>query len=97
MDRLFASLSGDEPAYRRIPLRTGLLFTLVSAFIAGAEMVRISELVRDRGARQDLVLELAFLALWLAIALRVGARGVGVVETASDRDGTRRYRMNLRH
>ena len=75
MDRLFASLSGDEPAYRRIPLRTGLLFTLVSAFIAGAEMVRISELPRDRGSRQDLVLELAYLALWVASGRRWG-RGV---------------------
>jgi len=43
----------------------------MSAFAAGAEMIRILEMYKDAG-RQELLLELVYLALWLAIGLRWG-------------------------
>lgn len=75
MDRLFTSLRDGEPGYRRITLRTSLLFAVVSAFIAGAEMVRITAALKGDGVQEDLAFEVVYLVLWLGIGLRWG-RGV---------------------
>lgn len=72
MASLFASWSAEEPYYRRVSLRTSFLCALMSAFIAGAEMVRIASMIRESNLRGDLVLEVAYLVLWLAIGLRWG-------------------------
>ncbi len=72
MAPLFSSLFAEEPDYQRLSLRTSFLYALMSAFIAGAELVRIAGMVKGGGHRDDLVLEVAYLVLWLAIGLRWG-------------------------
>ncbi len=72
MAPLFASRSAEEPYYRRISSRASFLYALLSAFMSGAEMVRIAVMVRDRPPQDDLVLEVTYLVLWLAFGLRWG-------------------------
>jgi hypothetical protein len=89
------SLSIEELNYRRISLRTSFWFALMSAFTLGAEVVRITAMVKDGNHRGDLVLDVAYLLLWSAIGLRWG-RGVWE-STKPSRSPSERRRCNMNH
>lgn len=74
MSRLFESyekLQADWP-YGRISPRMCFFYAMMSAFIVGAEMVRIIVILHPHGQAGDLVQEGACLVLWLAFGVLSG-------------------------
>ncbi len=68
----------------------------MSAFIAGAEMVRIASMVREPNLRGDLVVEMAYLVLWLAIGLRWGRGAWESTKQITRQVDSEVWPMNLR-
>ena len=74
MSRLFESFEKLQAdwLYGRISPRTCFLYAMMSAFIVGAEMVRIIAIAHPHRQAGDLVEEGACLVLWLAFAVLSG-------------------------
>lgn len=93
MAALFASSSAEEPYYRRISLRTSLLYALMSAFTAGTEMVRIATLAEERNARGDLVLGVVSPGVLARRRTALGTRCPEVYEARNKAGETVRYSL----
>lgn len=74
MSRLFESFEKLEAGapYRRYSPRASFLYAIMSAFLAGAQMVIIMDIFRARRPGADLWFEILFLALWVACGVRWG-------------------------